>query len=122
MLHTLRLDGFAYMRTPSGKGCLRTRALYIKGDDLRINARSPFGAIRVRVLDENCQEIRGYGFDDCTPLVGDELFWTPTWKGGKTIGGVKSDKRRQLEIEVVTGEIYAIRGDFEMLTSLWSRD
>ncbi len=122
MLHTLRLDGFMYLETPSGKGYLRTRPLYIKGNDLRINARSPFGGIRVQVLDEKGEIIPGYSFDECYPLVGDELFWSPTWQGNKTIGGVKSYKRRQLEIEITTGEIYAIRGDIEMLTSLWYKD
>jgi len=122
MLHTLRLDGFVYLATPSGKGRLRTRPLYITGDDLRINARSPYGGIRVRILDENAREIPGYGFDECHALQGDELFWTPTWSGGKTIGGVKSYKRRQLEIEITTGEIYAIRGDFQRVECLWDKD
>jgi hypothetical protein len=122
MLHTLRLDGFVYMATPAGKGYLRTRPLCINGPDLRINARSPYGGIRVRVLDEKGVEIPGYGFNDCVPLLGDELFWTPRWKGGKTVAGVKSHKRRQFEIEIVTGEIYAIRGDFELLKSLWTED
>ena len=44
-------------------------------------------------------------FGSCAPLVGDEFFWTPTW-GGKTIGS----------------EIYGIRGDVEMLKSLWEQD
>ncbi len=122
MLHTLRLDGFVYLATPAGKGYIRTRPLYIQGDDLRINARSPFGGIRVQVLDETGRVIPGYSFAECHPLLGDELFWSPTWQGGKSIGGVKSYKRRQLEIEITTGEIYAIRGDIEMLKTLWGED
>jgi hypothetical protein len=122
ILHTLRLDGFVYMATTAGKGYLRTRPLHINGDNLQINARSPYGGIRVRVLDEKGNEMPGYGFNDCIPLLGDELFWSPKWKNGKTIAGVKSYKRRQLEIEITTGEIYAIRGDFEMLKSLWWPD
>jgi len=122
MMHSLRLDGFMYLATPSGKGCLRTRALYIQGDDLRINARSPYGGLRVRLLDEKGDELPGFGFDNCIPLLGDELFWSPVWKGGKTFGDAKSHKRRQLEVEIITGEIYAIRGDFEILKSLWTND
>lgn len=99
MLHQLRLDGLVYLATPSGQGRLRTRPLYIQGE-----------------------EIPGYGFDDCCPLVGDELFWKPIWKGDKTFGGAKSHKRRQLELEITTGEIYALRGDFEILRCLWDND
>ncbi len=121
MLHTLRLDGFAYLATPAGKGLLRTRPFTITGDNLQINARSPFGEIRARLLDERGKELPGFGFADCQPLQGDELFWTPRWNGG-TLGSCRNAERRQLEIAVNTGEIYAIRGDFEMLKSLWRRD
>lgn len=122
MLHTLRLDGFMYLATPSGKGGLRTRPFRITGSDLRINVRSPWGGVRARLLDEVGQPLRGYDFSDCRPFSGDELFWQPVWKDGKTFGTARSNKRRQLELEIVTGEIYAIRGDFEMPTSLWDGD
>ncbi len=122
MLHRLRLDGFFYFATHAGKGRLRTKAMRITGDEIKINARSPFGGIRVQVIDEKGDIIPGYSFDDCIPLRTDELFWQPVWKGGKTISGVKSNKRRQLDIEIITGEIYAIRGDFEMLETLWEKD
>ncbi|MFI4910938.1 MAG: hypothetical protein ACIAQZ_04655 [Sedimentisphaeraceae bacterium JB056] len=122
MMHEMRLDGFMYMATPSGRGRLRTRPLRIHGDSLKINARSPWGYVKVRVLDENAKVIEGYDFDDCIPLVGDELFWEPKWKNGKTIAGVKSHLRRSLEIEINTGEIFGIRGDFERLKCLWDKD
>jgi hypothetical protein len=122
MLHTMRLDGFAYLATPAGRGRLRTRPFFITGDDLRINARSPWGGIRARILDENAQDLPGFSFDDCEPLFGDELFWSPRWKGGKHFGDAKSSMRRQLELEVNTGEVYAIRGDFQRLTCLWGKD
>ena len=122
MLHTLRLDGFMYFATHAGRGRLRTRPLKIRGGDLRINARSPWAGIRVRILDERGQELPGFGFEDCDPLVGDELFWTPRWTGGKTFGHAQSPKRRSLEIDICTGEIYAIRGDFDVMTCLWHTD
>jgi hypothetical protein len=119
MLHTMRLDGFVYFSTPSGKGSLITRPFFITGDDLRINVRTPWGGVRVRILDEKGKPLPGFGYEDCASMTGDQLFWTPRWKGG-TFGSVKSSKRRQLEIEIVTGEIYGIRGDFEIPKSLWN--
>lgn len=121
LMHKMRLDGFMYMATPTGKGFMRTRPIHIHGNDLRINARSPWGSIRVQVLDERARVIDGFSFDDCEALVGDELFWTPKWKGG-SFGDLAGKIRRQLEFEIVTGEIYAIRGDFDVMTSLWVND
>lgn len=122
MMHRLRRDGFVYLETPSGRGRLRTRPLYVNGPDLRINACCPFGHIRVQILDENGDPIEGLTFDDCVPFTGDELFWTPAWKGGKTFGHAQSPKRRQIELDIVTGQVFAFRGDFEMLRSLWDKD
>lgn len=122
MMHRMRLDGFMYFATPSGRGTLRTRPMYINGDDLRINVKSPWGRVRVRILDEKGEVLEGYDFDDCAGFTGDELYWRPIWKGNKTFGGAKSEKRRQLEIEIVSGEIYGIRGDFEILKCLWYKD
>ena len=118
MMHIMRLDGFSYLATPTGKGSLRTRAMIIHGDDLRINVRCPWGRVRVQILDEKAQVIPGFSYNDCDEFSGDELYWKPSWKG-KTFGEVKGTERRQLEIEIVTGEIYAIRGDFELVTCLW---
>lgn len=81
MLHTMRLDG-----TPAGRGILRTRPLRILGDDLRINVKTSYGRVRVRILNESGQTIPGFGFRDCIPLTGDELFWTPRWQGGTDYG------------------------------------
>ncbi len=122
MMHDLRLDGFMYLATPSGRGYLRTRPLHILGDDLRINARAPWGGIRVRILDEKGVVLPGFDYSDCQPLKGDELFWSPRWGGTRTFGDAASYKRRQLEIEVHTGEIFAIRGDFKKLDCLWNMD
>lgn len=121
MLHTLRLDGFVYLATQAGRGSLRTRPLRITGDDLRINARSPYAEIRARLLDRAGNPLPGFDYADCEPLVGDELFWSPRWAGGRTFGQAKSDEFRSLELALVSGEVYAIRGDFEIPKSLWSK-
>jgi hypothetical protein len=122
MMHKMRLDGFMYLETPAGKGRLRTRPLSITGSELKINARVPWGGLRVRLLDENADVMPGFDFNDCVPLQGDELFWQPKWKNQKTFGDAVSYKRRQIEIEINTGQIFAIRGDFEILSCLWDKD
>lgn len=121
MLHTLRLDGFMYLATPSGKGSLRTKEFRIKGDTLKINVKTPFGGVRAQILDEKRQPMEGFTFEDCEIFVGDSLQWSPNWDG-KCFGDAISNKRRQLEIQITTGELYAIRGDFKMLTTHWEKD
>ena len=119
MLHTLRLDGFVYLATTSGGGSILTRPLRITGDDLRINVRCPWGEVRVRVLDESKKPIGGFDFGDCAPFRGDELFWQPQWSGGLLSRCADPEKFRYLEVSVYTGELYALRGDFDIPPSVW---
>ncbi|QDU33265.1 hypothetical protein KS4_13100 [Poriferisphaera corsica] len=121
MLHDMRLDGFMYLKTHAGDGRMRTRAFYITGDDLRINIRCPWGEVRAQLLDEDSNPLDGFTFDDCVPFQGDDLFWSPNWNG-KHFGQACNGKRRQLELKITTGEVYAIRGDFVRLKSLWDTD
>jgi hypothetical protein len=120
IMHTLRLDGFMYLTPPAGRGSLRTRPFRVTGDDLRINVRSPFAETRARMIDHEGKPIEGFDYDDCTPLVGDELFWTPQWRGG-TFGQTRAEQYRQLELSIDSGEVFAVRGDFEIPKSLWNK-
>lgn len=117
MLHKLRLDGFMYLESLSRTAILRTKELRFHGEELKINAKCPFGMARVQILDEEGHPIEGFTFDDCTPLKGDELFWQPEFKGGSIKNIINGRKRRQVEIEITSGQLFAIRGDFELLKS-----
>jgi hypothetical protein len=115
MLHTLRLDGFFRLESYALRGTVMTRTLKFTGDgDLRLNARAPYGQVRVRITDPSGTAIPGYSFDECVPLAGDELFWTPVWTSGKRIASLPRDLRYHIEVELVCGELYAIRGDFQL--------
>lgn len=122
MLHKLRLDGFMYLESVSRTANLRTKWLRITGDQLKINVKCPFGSARVQIVDENGIPLPGFTFDDCEPFTGDELFWQPQWKGGDLSNVISGRKRRQIDIEVVSGQVFAIRGDFEMLKSHHEKD
>ncbi len=122
MLHKLRLDGFMYLESISRSASVRTKWFRIHGDDLRINVKCPYGMARAQIIDEKGRPIPGFTYADCTPMQGDELFWSPQWNGGKFGDAADGRKRRQLEIEVVSGQLFAIRGDFEMLKSHHEKD
>jgi hypothetical protein len=122
MLHKLRLDGFMYLESISRTANLRTKWLRITGDELKINVNCPYGSARAQIIDEKGKPIQGFTFDDCLPFTGNQLFWKPQWEGGNLSNVIDGRKRRQIDIEVVSGQIFAIRGDFEMLKSHHEKD
>lgn len=111
MLHTLRLDGFASLKTYATVGDIITKGLIFTKPNLRINARAPYGSVRVQVLDERGDKVDGLTLADSIPFRGDELFYTPKWKSGAGLDKVLNQPV-YLQIELTEGEIFAIRGDF----------
>jgi len=117
LLHTMRLDGFYYLKTLSSPGHLRTMKLTVNGPDLRLNVCSPFGSVRAQLLDGDGKVIAGCSFDDCQAFRGDELFWTPQWTSGRRgLDACGRGDEISLEMEFVSAALYAIRGDFETFT------
>jgi hypothetical protein len=115
MLHTMRLDGFFRLESYALRGSVMTRTLKFTGDgDLKINARAPFGEVRARITDPRGSTIPGFSFDECEPLIGDEIYWSPVWSSGKRVADLPRDVRYHIEIDLVAGELYAIRGDFQL--------
>ena len=55
--------------------------------------------------------LEGYTFEDCEPFSGDDVDWTPRWKGGKTLSQL-AGKALRLEVQLDSSRLYAIRGDF----------
>ncbi|MCD6334975.1 MAG: hypothetical protein J7M27_06545 [Candidatus Latescibacteria bacterium] len=117
LLHTLRLDGFVYLQSQGGAGRLGTRPLYWQSGEARINIQAPDGQARVQVTDKDGQALPGYTFDDCNLFSGDDRFWIPRWKDGKNLSAL-AGKAIRLEIEMLNGRIYAIRGDFIPMVAL----
>jgi hypothetical protein len=94
-----------------------TRRLRFTGPDLRLNVRAPYGRVRTQLSEADGTPIAGFTFDECGAFTGDELFHTPRWDGGATPASV-GDRLVHLEVEVTHGEVYAIRGDFELMVSV----
>jgi hypothetical protein len=77
---TFRLDGFVSASAPSS-GELITKPLTFSGTKLSLNIVSK-GNTRVEVQDASGQPLPGFTLDDCTPITGDFIDQTVTWKGG----------------------------------------
>ncbi len=109
--YDLRRDGFVCLEAGEETGLVGTRALYWRGGEVVLNIDASAGAARVRLLTPEGHSITGYAFDDCLPLTGDEVAWTPRWKNGKTLSALAGTMLR-CDIELRQARLYALRGDF----------
>jgi hypothetical protein len=114
LLHRLRLDGFIYLESDGGPGLLATRPIFLRSGEVRFNVQSGHRTL-VQVTDIAGEPIEGYTFDDCEPFRGDDLFWTPRWRGGRRLSEL-SERFIRLEISMNHARLYAIRGDFVKTT------
>ncbi len=98
-LAKMRLDGFVSMDGYEPEGTLTTTPLRHEGDRLQVNARapqrsfggegtpeSPYGELRVEVLDEGGRAVEGFTAADSDGFTGDELRHVATWNGSPDLG------------------------------------
>ncbi|WP_153918067.1 hypothetical protein [Faecalicatena contorta] len=111
--YDLRKDGFVYLLA-EGTGNVCTKALQFYGERLCLNVCAPYGTVKVRMLDESGQVIEGMSYEECTCKKINLVDWTPKWTGGRKLSDLK-EQVVFLEIEITNGELYAIRGDFDVL-------
>ena len=78
--YSMRLDGFASVRSAYEGGELLTRPLVFDGDQLDINfSTSAAGFVRVELQTAEGEVIPGFGMLDCRPQIGNEIKRTVTW-------------------------------------------
>jgi len=107
-LAVLRRDGFASMSTTSpaaaGDGTLTTRPVRFSGRELFVNASCR--ELRVEVLDERGQLIRGLGRDECEPFRGDRTAARIVWRGETPLERLAGTVVR-FRFHVSGGDLYA---------------
>lgn len=82
----LRPDGFVSLHAGRKGGYAITRPLRLEGTSLRVNfASSPFGFVKVLVLDEAGRELPGFGDEDTPPIKGDDIDRVVRWAGDRSI-------------------------------------
>ena len=117
----LRLDGFASMEGYDPEGVLTTRPLVFDGDRLMINVHapekpvstvrnppSPYGTLRVEVLDEQERSLPGFGLSECDPITGNETRRAVTWKGKSSLSSL-SGKTIRLRFHLRNAALYAFQ-------------
>jgi hypothetical protein len=85
----LRVDGFASVNAPWAGGEMLTKPLVFSGQQLEINYRTgAAGSVRVEVQDVDGLALPGYGLDDCTQIIGDEISRIVTWTDGADVAAL----------------------------------
>lgn len=110
---TLRTDGFVSLHAGRSGGSATTRPLRLDGGVFQLNySTTPFGFVKVVILDDHGVEVPGYGESDAVRLRGDEIDGRVTWNGGRTIAGL-SEKIVRLRFIASDADIYsfAVLGD-----------
>ena len=78
-LARLRLDGWALVEAGDETGELVTNSVSFQGSRLWINADATEGEIRVEIMDENEQPLKGFAGKDCIPVLGDSVRHEVNW-------------------------------------------
>lgn len=107
LVHTLRRDGFAYLESAGGIGYLATRTLIPKNGDLRLNYQAPAGRVLVQLSSPDWKPIPGFSFDDCMPLVGDEVRGKVRWKRRSNVKKLVGRPLR-VEVKLLDARLYAV--------------
>ncbi|MEI8245296.1 MAG: hypothetical protein WCI51_05660 [Lentisphaerota bacterium] len=93
-----------------GNSFLRTKKIYSKDGDFRINAAVPLGQMRVQLVDQWYKPVTGFTFEDSIPFTGDAINHQPEWRTRK-LSEVKGFNFA-IEVQIFSGVIYGITGDF----------
>ncbi len=108
ILHTWRADGFACLEAYSNKAMIRTRCLVPHDPELTLNIQIPFGEARVQAQDEAGVALKGFGFEDCLPIRGDNIRMPVRWRRRRDLKAAMTGKRIALAIRMSSGRLFAI--------------
>ena len=104
-----RLDGFVSAEADSGGGSFLTPPLMFEGDTLHLNVKvRGGGAVRIGLLDENGNDVKGRAVADGVPITGDHIDIQVAWESGTDIGN-RYGKPTQLRVEMTDAALYSFQ-------------
>jgi hypothetical protein len=87
--YSMRLDGFASLRSGYAGGHAVTRPLVFSGRELSLNfSTSAAGGVKVGFEDAAGKAISGFSVEDCVTQIGNELDRKVTWKSGTDVSSL----------------------------------
>ena len=107
--YVLRTDGFVSVKAGSTQGELLTKPLTFSGSTLVMNySTSAAGSLRVEIQDTNSNPIPGFGLNDCSALIGDEIEGAVKWADDHDLGALAGQPVR-LRLVMVECDLYSLR-------------
>jgi len=107
--YVLRTDGFVSVKAGSTQGELLTKPLTFSGSTLVMNySTSAAGSLRVETQDTNGKPIPGFGLNDCSALIGDEIEGAVKWADDHDLGALAGQPVR-LRLVMVECDLYSLR-------------
>jgi hypothetical protein len=108
--YSLRIDGFTSLQAGYIPGEIVSRPFTFSGEGLLINfSTSAAGYILVEITDENNKVIEGYSFNDCIPLIGNEIRRHVEWKrSGASLDGLEG-KQVRLRIRLRDADLFSLK-------------
>ena len=80
LTYEIRKDGFCGLEANTTDGLIVTKSFELMEPELYINANATFGTVRFSIIDHRGNTYEGFDFDDCVPLVEDEIRHALTFK------------------------------------------
>ncbi len=103
-----RIDRFACLEPHGRDGTLITPVVSLTGENLRVNLDAgASGFMRVGLLDEGGNELRGWGIKDCNPVYGNGTELLVGWRGNRSISPCKGRPVR-LRFELTNCSLYSV--------------
>lgn len=108
--YSLRLDGFASVKTDHEGGELLTKPLSFSGARLGVNfSTSAAGGLRVEIQDATTGgPIPGFALDDCVEQIGNEIDRTVAWNGGGDVSALVG-KPVRLRLALRDADLFSYR-------------
>lgn len=107
--YSMRLDGFASVRSEYSGGELLTRPLTFSGKHLEINfATSAAGSVRVEIQTADGVPVPGFAAIDCREQIGNEIERTVTWREGDDLSEL-AGKPVRLRFVMRDADLYALK-------------
>lgn len=107
--YSMRIDGFASLKTGFKGGEVLTKPFVFKGRELEINySTSAAGELKIEILDAMNRPISGFTYDDADIIIGNEIKRIVRWKGNQDVSAL-SGKPVRLRIVMKDADLYSVK-------------
>ncbi len=107
--YVLRTDGFVSVNASYKGGEMITKPLIFTGNQLALNlSTSATGSLQVEIQTADRAPVPGFGLDQCSPIVGDQIEHEVSWEAGSDVSRLTGTPVR-LRFVMKDCDLYSMR-------------